>query len=99
MRNKSNTEVEHPKDRKLNLGLLDKLHSRVMSSDKLSQSLVKIKTGNSKRKHDGSNENIALVRVADLIDICQRHAMACPRIELAVMDADQMRNYRRKNAI
>ena len=66
-----------------------------MGIDQMRETFVNVKS--SKKTNTRTQGDVKppassyLVSIADLVDICQRHAMNCPRIDIALIEADQQR--------
>ena len=64
----------------------------IMELEQMRETFVHVKSSKkaaSKTQGDGKSSNSTyLVSIADLVDICQRHAMNCPRIDIALIEAD-----------
>ena len=63
------------------------------------ETFVEVKSGKKVKtpRGDGKAPNANyLVSIADLVDMCQRHAMNCPRFDIALIEADQNRKKKYK---
>ena len=64
----------------------------IMGVEQMRETFVHVKSSKkptSKTQGDAkSAASSYLVSIADLVDICQRHAMNCPRIDIALIEAD-----------
>ena len=66
-----------------------------MELSQMRETFVRIKSTKkaiiSKGEHIKPPNSTYLVSIADLVDICQRHAMNCPRIDINLIEADRQR--------
>ena len=70
-----------------------------MQIEQMRETFVEVKSRKrtSKTPRDGQAQNTNyLVSIADLVDICQRQAMINPRIDIALIEADQNRRKKYK---